>query len=145
MPADNFFRGENVTLKLYLRGKPVLLLSKNWNVNQNATEISEGVGGENRDRLDIVTNSFGGSVDVYQSDQEVMDALIDDQTVRDASGLPLSWNGAVQIRHRNGTKANYLLQEVCVGPWGETMSGRPDAVMLNLKFRFTKWKKVQSF
>lgn len=143
--SDKFFRGQNVTFKFYQNGKNVYIAAKNWNVNQNGTEINDGVNGEQRDRLDFITNSFSASVDMYQSDQEFMQALMDAQSANDAQGLPLKQTAAIQIRHRDGTKATYLLKECCVGPWGTTMSGRTEAVMMNIKLRFAEYSPVQSF
>ncbi len=145
MSATQFYRGENVVFKFYQNGRPVFIAAKNWSVDQNATEVADGVGGENRDRLDIVTNYFSASCDVFQNDQALMQAILDSQTAHDAAGLPLKQSAAIQIRHRNGTKATYLLKEVCAGPWGQNMSSRSEAVMLNLKMRFTKFEPVQSF
>ncbi len=144
MADVKFFRGENATLKFYQNGKPVYLACKNWSVDQNATECADGVNGEMRDRLDIVTNYFSASADIFQSDQSVMQKLMDAQSIHDAAGLPPNQSGAIQIRHRDGTKANYLLKGMTVGPWGMNNSGRADAVMLNVKMRFEKFDPVQS-
>jgi hypothetical protein len=137
-----FFRGQNCVLKAYQNGKPVTLLAKVWDVDENATEIAEGVNGEHRDRLDKVTNYYSTSVDMYQTDQEVMQAIMDAQDVDDANGLPLKQTCAIQINHRDGTKAAYILQECKFGPFKESQGGRADAVMLNLKIRFRYFKPV---
>ncbi len=139
-----FFRGENAVLKYYQNGKPIYIACKNWSVDQNATECADGVNGEDRDRLDIVTNYFSASADIFQNDQSVMQSIMDAQAAHDAAGLPPRQAGAIQIRHRDGTRANYLLKEMTTGPWGMNNSGRADAVMLSLKFRFTKFTPVQS-
>lgn len=139
-----FFRGENVTLKIYQSNSRVVFPGKSFSVEQNATEVADGVNGENRDRLDIVTNSFSGSVDIYQADQTVMNALLAAQTAHDAQGLPLPQHGAVEIRQRDGIVAVYLMTEMVLGPWTNNASGRSDAVMLTLKFRFREWKPMQS-
>lgn len=140
-----FLRGENVVIKLYQNGNPVVLLAKNWNVSQEATEVSEGVNGEDRDRLDLVTNSFSGSVDVYQEDADVIQAIIDNQKNEDAGALPLVQAGAVQKRYRDGTKRAYVMRELKMGPFNETMTSRQDSVMINVKFRFRYYEPVQSF
>lgn len=143
--AIPFFRGQDVVLKVYQNNAPIYLAAKNWTVEENATEINEGVNGEPRDRLDKVTNYYSGSVDVYQTDQEVMQACIDNQVPDDNSSLPLPQAGAVQIRHRDGTRAAYKMTGMKLGPWSENQSGRDQAVMLTLKFRFQYWSAVQSF
>lgn len=139
-----FFRGQNVVFKFYQQNKPVYLACKNWDVDENATEVSDGVNGENRDRLDKVTNSYTATLDVFQTDQEVMQAYIAAQDADDTNQLPLKQTCAIQITHRDGTRAAYILQECKVGPLKESMSGRADAVMLNVKVRFRYFKQVPS-
>lgn len=140
--AVPFFRGQNVVLKARQDNKNVTLLAKVWDVEENATEVNEGVNGEHRDRLDKVTNFYSISLDVYQTDQEVMQAILDAQDVDDANGLPLKQTCAIQINHRDGTKAAYILQEAKFGAFKMSQSGRADAVMLNWKLRFRFIKKV---
>lgn len=139
-----FFRGQNVVIRLYQQNKPVYLAAKNWDVEENATEIADGVNGEHRDRLDKVTNYFQGSVDIFQTDQEQMKAYIAAQDADDANQLPLKQTMAVQITHRDGTRAAYLMQGVKLGPFKTGMTSRQDAIMLNLKFRFQFWKPIQT-
>lgn len=139
-----FFRGQNVVLKFYQDNKPIYLAAKNWDVEENATEIADGVNGEDRDRLDKVTNYYTATVDIFQADQEVMTAYLAAQNADDNNQLPLKQTAAVQIKHRDGTRASYLLQEVKAGPMKMSMSSRQEAVMLNLKLRFRYYKSVPS-
>jgi hypothetical protein len=146
MPTANipFYRGQNVVFKFYQENVAVYIPAKVWNVEENATEIAEGVNGEKRDRLDKVTNYYSGTVDIYSIDQTVMQAIIDAQEVDDSETAPLRQTGAIQITHRDGTKAAYLMKGMKVGPWGFGMTGRADPNMLNVKFRFTEWTQVQT-
>lgn len=139
----NFFRGEDVTLKIYQDGNPVYIAAKNWTVDLNATEIQEGVNGEDRDRLDLVANYYSGSVDIYQADQTLMLALIDAQGTDDAAASPLAQRASVRIRQRDGTRAAYKLSNCRFGPWTMAQTGRADPVMLTMKFRFTNFDEVQ--
>jgi len=139
-----FYRGKDVVLKFYQNGKPVTLLAKNWSVEEDAVEAADGVNGEDRDRLDKVTNFYRATVDIFLADQEVMQAIIDAQVPDDASTLPLKQTGAIQIRHRDGTKAAYLLKEMKAGPFTKNQGGRTDPVMLTLKMRFRYFSPVQT-
>jgi len=129
------FRGRDVVLKFYQDGAPVYFAAKNWTVEENAVEVAEGVNGEDRDRLDKVTNYYSITVDMFQSDQEAMQSIIDAQVEDDAGNAPLKQTCAVTIKHRDGTRAVYLCKGVKAGPWSKNMSGRGEAVMLNLKMR----------
>jgi hypothetical protein len=144
MAATNvaFFRGQDVVLRFYQNNAQVLLPAKNWSVEQNAAEINEGVNGEYRDRLDLVTNFYSGSVDIYQADQKTMDSIIAAQAPYDNSTFPLTQYAAVLIRQRDGVTAGYALREAVFGPWNMNMSSRQDPVMLNIKFRFRFYEKL---
>src|SRR4051812_1927409 len=95
-----FTRGGNAVLKLYQDNKPVSFACKVWDIEENATEIADGVGGEDRDRLDKVTNYFTLSIDVYHADTKAIQAYMDAQTVDDAGVLPKNQTGALQLKHR---------------------------------------------
>lgn len=139
-----FVRGQNVILRLYQDGKPVYVAGKTWDVEENASEIADDVNGENRSRLDKVTNFFSISLDCFQADQEILDKYIEAQDSDDASLLPKKQSVAIQINNRDGTRAAYLLSEAKLGPIKLNASGRSDAFMLNLKIRFRYMKKIQS-
>ena len=76
---DPFIRGENAVLRVYQqRGaavSPIYIPIKNWKINENATEVVEGVQGENRDRLDKVTNYYDITFDAYLQDIELWTAI----------------------------------------------------------------------
>ncbi len=137
-----FFRGCNAKLKAYQNGRPVVFLCKNFDVEENASENNDGVCGEDRDRLDKVTNYFSVSVDLYQKDQELMNAIIAAQEADDAAGFPLPQTCAIEIQQRNGTRVAYLLTECKFGPFKWSNSSRDEAVMVNLKIRGRYWKPV---
>lgn len=142
---DYFYRGQNVKLKFYQQGSPIYMPAKSWSVEENCTEIAEGVNGEIRDRLDKVINFYSASVELYSLDQAVMNSIIAAQDQDDSEAAALKQTAAIQIHHRDGTKAAYLMKGVKAGPWSQAMSGRPDPVMLTLKMRFTTWQTVQAF
>ncbi len=144
---DPFIRGENVVLKFYqqkgLAMKPVYLAAKNWKVTENATEVAEGVNGENRDRLDKVTNFYDVSFDVFQPDMEFLDAYMEAQDAMDNNEFPLKQTFGVIIKTPRGNHA-YICQEAMVGPWDTGMSGRADPYMATCKARFRYYKKAPS-
>lgn len=83
-----FTRGQNAVLKLFQNNKPIYFACKVWDVEENATEIADGVGGENRDRLDKVINYFTMSVDIYHADEAAIQAYMDAQDADDGGILP---------------------------------------------------------
>ncbi len=139
-----FIRGRDVLMKVYQDGAPVLIEAKNFDLEENATENADGVNGEDRDRLDKVTNFYSGSIDIYQSDQHVMDMIMAAQVQDDAAGLPLEQFATFRFNNRDGTRTTYILQECKFGPFKDNASGRGDTVMLNLKIRGRYWKLGKS-
>lgn len=137
-----FLNGKDVTLKLFNDNNPVVISGKSWTVEQNATEIADDVNGENRSRLDILTNYFSGSVDIFQSDVGIMDEIMKQQTNDDAGAVPLTQSASVRKRFRDGSKAAYRCKGMVFGPWTDAAPGRTERAMITLKFRFTDWDKV---
>lgn len=139
-----FVRGQNVTLRLFQGGVPVYVSTKNFKVEENATEANDPVNGEIRDRLDKVTNFYSFSCEVYENDTALMDAYIAAQEANDAQGLPLSQSAAVQKKMRDGTRKAYAMQEACFGPWDYAPGERSATAMHTLKGRFRFWKALPS-
>lgn len=139
-----FYRGQNAVFKFYQNNKPVYIPTKVWNIDENATEVADGVSGEKRDRLDKVTNFYSATLEIFQTDQTVMQAYMAAQDADDNVQLPLKQTGALQIEHRDGTRAAYLLTEMKVGPMKTSNGSRSDAVMLTLNVRFRFFKAVPS-
>jgi hypothetical protein len=144
MASIPFFRGKDCILKLYQDSQPVYITAKNWNVEENAVEAADDVNGENRSRLDKVTNFYSATVDVYQADVSVIDKIMEAQGPDDDATLPLKQTGAIFIKMRDGTRAVYILKGMKIGPWTMNFSGRTENVMLNLKLRFQFFEKAQS-
>jgi hypothetical protein len=141
-PSIPFTRGQNVILKLFQDGSPIVFAAKNWKVEENALEANDGVNGEIRDRLDKVTNYYSGTVDIYTENKDVMQTILDAQDANDAQGFPLKQSAAVLKKHRDGTRAAYMMQEAVFGPWADDAPGRAENNMIQLKFRFRYWKAV---
>lgn len=137
-----FTRGKNVQMKLYNDGNPVIINAKNWSVEQNAVEVADDVNGEIRSRLDLVTNYFQGTVDIYESDEAVMNEIMKQQANDDAFAAPLQQSASIRKRHNDGSKAAYRCKNMKWGPWTSAAPGRTEANMLTLKFRFTDWEQV---
>lgn len=140
-----FTRGQNVTLRCYQGNSPIYLATKNFKVEENATETADPVNGELRDRLDKVANHYSFSGEVYVADAILMDTIIAAQDADDAQGLPLNQGAAVFIKHRNGTQSAYAMAEAKFGPFDFNPGERSAATMITFKGRFRFWTKLPSF
>ncbi len=144
MAASNipFARGRNCKLRIFQDGRPIYIAAKSFDVEENATEVVDDVNGEERSRLDKVTNYFSCSADIFQADAELMQSILDAQDQDDLEGIPLDQRCAIIVNQRDGTTATYLMLEAKFGPFKQTISGRDDAAMVNMKIRFRYWKKI---
>ncbi len=137
-----FVRGQNAVLTFSQDRRPVTIRVKTYDLTEESSEHSDGVNGEHRDRLDKTINSFSLSMDLFQEDQTIMEAYMAAQDADDANQLPLHQTMAIQITHRDGTRASYILQECKVGPMKLSNSSRQEVFSLNLKVRFRFMKRV---
>ncbi len=139
-----FTRGQNVTLRLFQNGSPVYITTKNFKVEENATEAADPVNGEIRSRLAKVTDYYSFSCEIYENDKVFMDAYIAAQEAEDAQGLSLPQAASVQKKMRDGTRVAYAMQEACFGPWDYAPGEKSSASMHSLKGRFRFWKQLPS-
>lgn len=139
-----FTRGQHAILKLFQDGKPVYIAVKSWKVSENATEVNDGVNGEDRDRLDKVTNFFSIDFEVYMEDTAFLRKYMEAQDLDDAASLPAKQTLSMQFKHRNGTRSSFVLQEGKLGPADIGMGGRADAIMVSCKARCRYLRPVTS-
>lgn len=146
---DPFVRGENSKLRCFqeLNGaiKPIIVPIKNWKVGENATETNEGVQGENRDRLDKVTNYYDITFDVYVNDATFLDSYVLAQEALDSNGTPLKQLFSVQYDIAGGGRVAFSLQEAVVGPIDLGNTSRQDPLMISVKARCRYFKKIPTF
>lgn len=146
---DPNVRGENAKLRMFQQEngaiKPVIVPIKNWKVTENATEIAEGVQGENRDRLDKVTNYYDVTFDVYVNDATFINTYILAQDALDSNEIPLKQLFSVQFDMVGGGRAAWAMQEAIVGPIDLGMTSRQDPLMVNVKARCRYMKPVPTF
>lgn len=142
--AVPFLRGTKAVIRVFMNTKELVINAKNWTISENAEEISDPVGGEDRDRLDIVTNSYELKFSLYQSDLTVLNALIADRDNDDAAVAPLVKQGGLRMKLSDGTRNAYMFTEMVRKPWTLNMGSRTEAVMVESGFRFRNFKSVQA-
>lgn len=130
-----FVRGKDATLRLFFDGKPYLFDVQNWRLGRNATVINDDVCGEDRSRLDSVTNFYSLTVRVLYSTAEQLKMLLKDQENDDAGAVPLDKQVAGVLREKGGGRAAFRLTNVVLDDWDIGAEGRADAVSINLPLR----------
>ena len=127
--------GKNASFKFYLNGNPVVLNVKSWSCKPNVTEIADGVCGEDRDRLDTITNYYEFQVEAFLSDLRPVAALLSDTANRDQNVLPYRKEVSLTIKPNDGSKSAFVASEMSIGAWDLGVGGRTDRAMLKVPFR----------
>lgn len=144
MPDIPFFSGKDAIFRFFLGGPEVLLHAKTWNVKRNATKVADGVNGEQRDRLQSITNYFELASDCFMNNSALIDALLSIITNDDAGAAPLVAAGSVRLRILDGSRVSYVASELVVDDWDIRQGGRAERVMAGVPMRFRYFKKGKS-
>ena len=144
MAAAPFFKGKNVVMQLFIDGAPVGddIAVKSFSAKPNVTTIADGVGGEDRDRLDVEVNFYELKLECFQVDPQKLLNVLSDQENVDAGGMPTSKEFAMVIKPANGAKAGFKGTECTIDDWEFAFSGRTDRAMFTIPVRSRYFKAV---
>lgn len=136
-----FLSGKDGLFRLFLGGPDIQLKTKTWSIKKNAVKVADGVCGEDRDRLQTITNYFEVSSDVFLNNTLQLDAMLNDIAQNDAGLAPLVASGAMRLRILDGSRASYTCGELVIDDWDIRNGGRTDRLMMGLPMRFRYFKK----
>lgn len=139
-----FLKGINSVFKFYLDGSEIVLNCKSWDCKVNVTKISDGVNGEDRDRLDRVVNYFEITADCFQRNMDILQAALKDIQNDDSVVPPLDKAGGIRMKIYDGSKKAYLCKEMVWDDFSMNASGRADRTMMKLTMRFRYFTEVKS-
>lgn len=138
-----FIKGKNSTLKYFQNGDKVDLKVKTWEIEEDGTEIADGVNGEDRDNLDYEVNFYKVRLSLFQESLAVLEKFLDDRTNQDAGVQPLEKVFGLVIKPNDGSKKAFVLSgQGTVDSWKLSSGGRTDRTMLDMPMRFQRLKKV---
>jgi len=128
--------GKDATINLFINGSAVATLDiKSWSCKRNTTKIDDGVQGENRDRLDAITNSFSIDLEGFNQTMTKLQALLTDLANDDAQVQPTDKQVSFVIKPRDGTKVGFLAKGCCLDDWEIGAQGRTDRIMSKIPLR----------
>ena len=128
--------GSLATLKLFVADTEVASLDvERWRISRNVTKIDDGVCGEDRDRLDVIVNSYSISLTVFSRDAEKIARLIANQAQADTGAEPESVAFALVLKPRGGAKAAISATECTLDDWSFGADGRTARVMTDIPIR----------
>jgi hypothetical protein len=135
--------GKDATLIFFIDGTPASEFDvKSWEVQRNATDIADGVCGEDRDRLDSITNFYSIDIDCFSRTAKLLDAFLAEQDNDDANAAPTNKTVSLILKPRDGSKKGYNASEVSLGGWRFGAGGRSDRVMTKVPLRARYFKSV---
>lgn len=137
-----FFKGKDVTLIFLRDSKKVEFKSKSIEVTKNTTDSNDGVNGEDRDRLQSVTNFFEIQIEAWMEDLSELQMLLDEDAQLDTRTQPVEKGVGMLVRPNNGTRFAAEAQQVTIGGWGWSVPGRTENSMLKVPIRARYFKSV---
>lgn len=138
MPSGALAFGKNTTFKVYFNNTPWLVITKTWRVTEQAVEATDGINGEQRDRLQKVTQFYRCTFDCYDDgSSNNLQNLITNQLQEDAQlpDLPLSGGLIFTYPALAGARKAFVLKNCTMGPLDIGSSGRTTAINSALSFR----------
>ncbi len=107
MPVP-FWSGKNAKVYFFIDGKKVPLDIRSWSVKANVTKAADGVGGEDRDRLQTIINYYEFSLTCWQVDVRDLALLLASIDNDDGMVQPLDKHVTFLIKPNRGTAAGFI-------------------------------------
>jgi hypothetical protein len=142
--APDFVSGKHVRFKFYLNGAPVIVFMKDTDIEEDAEEIADDVNGEDRSRLQKLTNFYRCQGQVFTPDKKLLEAWITNQANEDANEPQLDAAAGIRVEFLDGSAAAFVMKKVTVGPLKLRIGGRKERVMQNLALRFQYFDETQA-
>lgn len=133
-----FVYGKNTKFLVYFNNTPWPVTTKTWGVQEQCVEAADGVNGEDRDRLQKITNYYTCSFECYEDgSSNTLQNLILNQQNEDAQLPPLALSGGLLFTFPGigGVRLGFTLSGCSMGPLDMKSAGRTSAFMHSLKFR----------
>jgi len=138
------FSGKDSVFRLFSNGIEIVLLAKTWELGPNCTNVNDGVNGEDRDRLQTITNYYEGTLTCFQNDLKALNALLSNTANNDAEALPFDQAFVASFKIIGGPKNNFIGKEMTIDNWRENQGGRTERVMLTIPFRCRYFDPIAS-
>lgn len=134
--------GKNFKAKFFIDGSGIPIDVKSIDVKANVTEIAEGVCGEDRDRLQTITNYYEINLTFKLVSTEVIKRLVQDSDNDDLNVMPLQKDFALIAQPNNGLTEGFSFREMAIGSWGLNIGDRKELANFTLPIRARYFKAV---
>lgn len=139
---NSFMTGRQAKLTLFTQGdKAPPFLCDSWNVGQDADAFSDGVCGEDRDRLGKEIKSYTFSAAIFVPDLEMTLRILKYDIALDSDEAPSCEFGLI-LTPPGGTSALFTMTEGSLDNWKLSAGGRTARIKIDVPMRFRYFKKV---
>ena len=145
MAAIPHATGKDYKFSFFINGSPVKEFDiRSFSVTRNVTDVTDDVLGEDRSRLDAITNFFSIDASTFTTTAAQMQALLDEQANDDANGTPTQKSFAIVLTPRGGSgpKTGFIAKEVSLGGWKHDVNGRTERSMTSYPLRARYFETV---
>lgn len=142
--AQPFAIGQNAKLQLFYKGQKFgdEMDVMSWDASENVTEVSDGVCGEDRDRLDTILNSITINLTMKLVNFDKIDALLSHRADQDAQAPgDIALGMLLSPRAKTGG-VTYSFSECAFGAMKLAAGGRTDRLQHTQPVRARYWNKV---
>lgn len=141
---SDHMNGKDVTVTVFRDGNPQQdFAAKSFQLKRNSTEINDPVLGEDRDRLDTLTNSYSISFSIYTATAKFIDTLMDEQAGQDSSAAKIDKAVSLKFKTKGGGKFGLMVSgEMTIDGWEIGAGGRGERIMTSVPMRAQYVKKV---
>lgn len=130
-----FWKGKDVNLLVTFIGEKLLIDHVDLEITREGEEIQDDICGEDRSRLDFVTDYFGVVINAKQQKTDLIKAFVAEQKSRDAREIPKGSAIGILIKPNDATLAAFQCREYILGKWKFGYSSRKERNKVSLPGR----------
>jgi hypothetical protein len=137
--------GKHTRFTVYFNNQPFVVIVKTWSIEEVATEVADDVNGEERSRLQILTNYYKANFACYDDgSSNYLQNLLQSTQNDDAFNPQIPLNGGLLFNYLSGsgTQAAFAMNAATRGPLKVGSGGRVERVMHDLSMRFQYFNQV---
>lgn len=145
MATGTLIYGRDAKFRVSFNGAPWVLVVKSWRIQEQATEAADGVCGEQRDRLQIITNFYRCTLECNDDgSSRTFENFIQNQLNEDSQlpDLPLAAGQILTFRGIGGTRKAFMLKDCTRGPLDFNVPGRSAAAVHTISLRARQFSSV---
>ena len=137
-----FWSGKDSRLVVFFGDEQVIFDIISWSVKRVGVKAADPICGEDRDRMQFITNNFDVNIEAKQQKLDALKALMEDQDNDDARALPTEKSVGFLILPNDGTQAGFQAEKFTVDDWELAIASRTDRNALTVPGRCQYFKPL---